>query len=190
MVDYLNAKKLSIEGCELAPVNIEKRLKNIVHTGTNAINLPKTKRSKPEVVLLLDVIEHIKKPEDFLAEIMIAYPNAKHFLISVPACPELWSNYDEYNGHFRRYDINTLIKFAKKTNMKAIRVQYLFHSLYLPAKMLLNQGKQRNINLKAPEGILRQIHKLISFCFYLDYKILPGDAKGTSLLLYLSKEKI
>ena len=187
VVDYLNSKKVTIEGCELAPVPIDKRLKGIVHTGTNAIGLPEVKRKKIEVILLLDVIEHIENPDAFLKEIIVAFQNAKHLIITVPACRELWSNYDEFNGHFRRYNKKMLSEHAENLTWNVKKCRYLYHALYLPARMLVKMKKQRNVILKAPHGFSLFIHKIISLLFFSEYKIIPGGIKGTSLLLYLYK---
>lgn len=185
VVEYLVKKKLRAEGCELAPVTVNHHLKDIIFTGTDALHLPENKRNHIDVILLLDVIEHIEKPETFLQQIVSAFPNATHFLVTVPACPELWSNYDEFNGHFRRYDPKMLKGLAKTLNMKIQWMQYLFHLLYLPAFLLKLTGKKRNTNLTAPKGVNLFFHRILSVCFFFEYKFLFGNIKGTSLLTLL-----
>lgn len=56
----------------------------------------------PDVVLLLDVLEHIEDDRGFFEEIVDAAPRAV-FLITVPADPRLWSPHDVALGHHRRY---------------------------------------------------------------------------------------
>lgn len=187
VVDYLNSKKIQIEGCELAPVPVEDKLKSIVHTGINAVDMPNDKRKIIDAILLLDVIEHIENPEAFLKEILDAFPNAHDLIISVPACPELWSNYDEYNGHFRRYNREMLNTLALQLHLTAIECRYLFHALYIPAKALLKLKKQRNVFLKAPGDLSVLLHRILSCLFFFESKIIPGKCKGTSLLLHLQK---
>ena len=41
------------------------------------------------------------------------FENAKHLVITVPARQELWTNYDVFNGHFKRYNLTDLEGFVR-----------------------------------------------------------------------------
>jgi hypothetical protein len=70
-----------------------------------------------DVILLLDVLEHLRDEDRFLDAIQFHMaPNAM-MLINVPAMRRLWSRYDEAAGHFRRYDIHTLSNVARRNGM-------------------------------------------------------------------------
>jgi SAM-dependent methyltransferase len=60
------------------------------------------------LVLLMDVLEHVPDDFAFLSELLAASTPGTHFLITVPANPSFWSEHDESNGHYRRYDPDRL----------------------------------------------------------------------------------
>lgn len=57
-----------------------------------------------DVVLMLDVLEHIERSRAALAEVVTAMREGAHLVLTVPADMRLWSPHDEHFGHFRRYD--------------------------------------------------------------------------------------
>lgn len=61
-----------------------------------------------EVVLMLDVLEHIERSREALAAVVAAMKPGAHLLITVPADMRIWSGHDEHFGHFRRYDAEML----------------------------------------------------------------------------------
>lgn len=182
VVKYLRNKNIDCYGAELADISIDNELKEFVITKIDANTLNFEERESYNTIMLLDVIEHIEKPEEFLSTLKSNFPNAKTFIISVPACSELWSNYDEYNGHFRRYDKNLLTGTLNKSGFTSLKTKYLFHLLYLPALMLVKAKKQRSVELKAPKGISKIIHKILSLYFFIESIVYFHAFKGTSLI--------
>lgn len=61
-----------------------------------------------EMVLMLDVLEHIERSREALAAVVAAMKPGAHLLITVPADMRIWSGHDEHFGHFRRYDAEML----------------------------------------------------------------------------------
>jgi hypothetical protein len=134
--------------------------------------------------LLLDVIEHLENPETFITGLVYKFPRLKRFIITVPACNELFSNYDEFNGHYRRYDKEMLLNEFKNIKFRKIEVSYFFHLLYLPAKILLNTKGNRSLVIKAPESFIQKLlHKILAVFFYIEYFLFPSTLKGTSLVI-------
>lgn len=58
------------------------------------------------LVLLMDVLEHVPDDFRFLSELLAASAPGTDFLVTVPANPSSWSEHDESNGHYRRYDVD------------------------------------------------------------------------------------
>ncbi|NDB60596.1 class I SAM-dependent methyltransferase [bacterium] len=56
-----------------------------------------------DVIICLDVLEHIKEDYKVAAEINRLLTRNGHFLISVPQDPNLWSDHDVSVNHIRRY---------------------------------------------------------------------------------------
>jgi SAM-dependent methyltransferase len=77
-----------------------------------------------DVVLLMDVMEHV--PDDFLffSRLFAAARPGTHFVVTVPALPALWSRHDELFGHYRRY---TPQRLARVWRDLPARVRLLSH---------------------------------------------------------------
>lgn len=184
VIDYLLKKGLSIRGVELAEVPIEEKLQSVIKSGFNVFDLSSDECHDIDTIMLLDVIEHIEFPHQFLKELSEKFPQLKSIIITVPACNELFSNYDSFNGHFRRYNQEMLKNEFYDIPYRKIQMTYFFHSLYLPAKVLLNTSGKRAQVIHAPKGFFsKSIHWMLSILFYLEYLILPSKLKGTSLLM-------
>lgn len=61
-----------------------------------------------DLVLLMDVIEHVEDDFRFLSSFAAALRPDAHLLVTVPAHPELWSAHDVASGHWRRYTLERL----------------------------------------------------------------------------------
>jgi 2-polyprenyl-3-methyl-5-hydroxy-6-metoxy-1,4-benzoquinol methylase len=61
-----------------------------------------------DVVLLMDVIEHVEDDFELLSRVLGPLRAGAHVLITVPADPQLWSPHDESFGHWRRYEAQRL----------------------------------------------------------------------------------
>ena len=107
-----------------------------LHTHTDSRHL--TFISEPparrfNVILLLDVLEHIEQETEFLSRIVAQnlYENGT-VLLSVPAWPILFSEHDVQLRHFRRYRPTQGRRLLKQSGLEIIREGGLFHSLLVP----------------------------------------------------------
>ena len=90
---------------------------------------------KPESIAsigLYDVLEHIDNDEEFLNELYLALKPDGMMYITVPAHMFLWSNDDEYAGHFRRYNIKNLCKVLTENGFEVLFYTHFFRLLPLP----------------------------------------------------------
>lgn len=173
-------------GVELGNVRPLPSAAQHVRTGLNAVDLPLAERRRYDTIILLDVIEHIPDARSFLRGLADAFPTLSRIIVAVPAREELWSNYDEYYGHYRRYTIATLEQLSRELRWDLSHVTYFFHSVYLPAWFMASVRKTRKTGLNPPRGFLRVLHKLISLGMVMDYYLLPSRLPGTSLIACLS----
>lgn len=87
------------------------------------------------LVLLMDVLEHVQEDNRLLDEIVDGYlVEGGNLIITVPAFPFLYSRHDVYLAHFRRYGRKQLARLIKDSNLFCIRSGYLFLSL-LPIRL-------------------------------------------------------
>jgi len=189
VIKYLHEKGISCEGVELAPIEPLKGTEEYFFTGTNAFEMPENSRRQFTVILLLDVIEHIEYPTDFFNEIINSFPNARHFVVTVPARQELWTNYDEFNGHFRRYALEDL-KALSSEKISFAGGSYFNHVLYPVFLLYARLMRQRDIVIKAPKGLMIAVHRVLSSILQLDYLLLPRNWRGTSCIGLFSCEDL
>jgi hypothetical protein len=154
--------------------------------GKNFTELDPSFRASIEVVLLFDVIEHIKDDQAFLDSIRAHFPNLKYCVVTVPACMSLWSNFDVFNGHFRRYSIVTLRDLVRRSRFSIPAESYFFHMLYMPARVYSWLNITRETVMRVPaKGLMSCLHRLVALFLFGEYKILPRHLRGSSIIMVL-----
>lgn len=96
-------------------------------------------RTPPEgrfdVLLLLDVIEHVEDTEPLLRDLMeYSAHRGSVALVTVPAHPRLFSEHDSALGHFRRYTSSTLRSDLSRSGW-LVREAGAFYTLPLLARV-------------------------------------------------------
>lgn len=87
----------------------------------------------PDLILLLDVIEHIKDDYGFMLELLNSSSLDKsNILITVPAFESLTTTRDEWLGHYRRYTVRSLTDLLVKSGFEVLKKGYFFSSLLIP----------------------------------------------------------
>lgn len=192
VVQSLRKEGIDCYGVELAKVSPVKTIEKYIHVGTDAIDLPVAERQRYDTILLLDVIEHISDPVNFLQDLCKVFPNLSCIVTTVPARPELWSNYDRTYGHHRRYMLEDLEKLSSQLCWHINRESYFFHLVYLPAWIMMKLNKNRKTIFFAPHGFFRLAHRLFSYFMLADYYLFPGWLPGTSIVgcFSLKEEKV
>jgi SAM-dependent methyltransferase len=85
-----------------------------------------------DLLLLLDVLEHVRNADLFLADLVRdKLAPTGHVLISVPACPSLFSSHDVRLRHYRRYTPASAEALVRHSGLEIVRSAGLFHSLGL-----------------------------------------------------------
>ena len=123
-----------------------------------------------DLIVLLDVLEHIEDDTQSLATIRTLMSDKALILITVPAYQWLWSEHDTLHHHVRRYSKKTL---KEKLNVSGFRVKYIsyFNTLLFPFA-LVERMKQR-IFSSSNEEALSMPNKSIN---YLLEKIFSYEA--------------
>lgn len=79
-----------------------------------------------DLVLLMDVLEHVDDDVALLKEYAQKVPCGSQFLISVPAFDFLWSRHDDFLEHKRRYIIDQLEDSVVKAGLSVKSANYYF----------------------------------------------------------------
>jgi hypothetical protein len=186
VVEYLRNNGIDCDGVELADAQPLKSVEGHITTATDAVMLPENQKQKYQTILLLDVIEHLENPIDFLKALSVKFVNLSKIVITVPASQELWSNYDSYHGHYRRYSLEDLDDIASTLKWQVDSSRYFFHCVYLPAWILTKLNVDRKTDIRAPTGVQRIFHKIIFYIMIIEDKISPRRLKGTSAIACFS----
>jgi len=104
-----------------------------------------------DLLLLLDVLEHIENDQQFLSSLTERLLASKGLvLITVPAFQSLFSYHDRFLGHFRRYDMASLTTVVAASGLKTLSSGFLFSTLLLPKLFFF---KYANSSKRAINGV-------------------------------------
>ena len=88
---------------------------------------------RAELILLLDVLEHVEDPAALLSQLARERLAAGgRVLITVPAFQALYTEHDRALKHFRRYSRAQVIEQVQRAGLSVIESGYLFASLLVP----------------------------------------------------------
>ena len=100
----------------------------------------------------LDVMEHIEDHDQFVQEIHRIMQSTGRLLLTVPALPFLFSDFDREVGHFRRYTLSQLSHLLKAHGFEVEYQTYFFAMLPIPVfifrKLLNRKSHMPGSNLK------------------------------------------
>ncbi|HRA46808.1 MAG TPA: class I SAM-dependent methyltransferase [Thermomicrobiales bacterium] len=167
-------------GLELAPEAIafarKRGVQNIVQ---GSITDPPFPAGSFDLVLSLDVIEHVDNDVQILESLFEIVKPGGHLIVTVPAFQSLWSQHDEINQHKRRYRVPQLRKMIENAGFQTTKVTYCNTSLFVPvfatrkAKTALRSLRHAN-DIEHPESDLAFYPKPIN---ELLYKIVSSETK-------------
>ncbi len=144
--DYLKRHRPEIEYGYVEPIEgLERSLSERFGAGAN-----RRERDFPDAshVTLLDVLEHQEDDREFLTELAGKMSPGAKLLLTVPAMPWLWSEWDALLGHYRRYTKPMLSEVVRSLPFELVEQSYIFPEL-IPAGMVrrlrMRAGSQTRI---------------------------------------------
>ena len=138
---------------------------------------------KYDLVVFLDVLEHVKDYETFLLDIKSLLEKDGIAIFSVPAYQSLFSEHDRKLHHFRRYDWKSIRAQVGKEFHIIERYGYnylLFPIRFLQIKILKSNISDTTVNKLANE-ILKVVIKLEIFLLKINLNIKAGLSLFTVL---------
>lgn len=125
-----------------------------------------------DVVLMLDVLEHLDDAEAALAAAGRALGLGGLLVLTVPAYPWLWSAHDVVLGHRRRYTAGTLAGAVRRAGFVVERVTYFNTALFPAVALVRLLGRlrgTRNHDLRRPPA---PINRMLAGVFALERHVL------------------
>ncbi len=189
VVAYLREQGVPCEGVDLATRGyVVPSARPHVRLGVDAFADAPERRAAVGVSLLLDVLEHLPDPGEFLARCDASFPALHHVLVTVPARTELWSNYDVYYGHYKRYALDSLSELRVPASFELVDSGYFFHSLYWAARAAKLFSTERATVNRAPSH--RGVHDVIGRILDWEERAARSSWRGSSLFaLYARKRR-
>jgi len=108
-------------------------------------------QSNADLVLLMDVLEHVKDDVGLLSSYVNKVQSGTRFLISVPAFEFLWSDHDVFLEHERRYHLEQVEQVARSAGLKIEKAGYYFATIF-PIVAVIRLGLQK---LKSRKNIVQ-----------------------------------
>lgn len=93
-------------------------------------------RVDADVVLLMDVLEHVEDDVALLSSYVRRAAPGTRFLLTVPAFQVLWSAHDVYLEHYRRYTRAQLLSVVRQSGLRVVSSHYYFAAI-LPVVVVL-----------------------------------------------------
>jgi 2-polyprenyl-3-methyl-5-hydroxy-6-metoxy-1,4-benzoquinol methylase len=146
---------------------------------------------KYDLIILTDVIEHIKNEEIVIAKLVNSLKKNGHLFITVPAFQILFSSKDKTLHHYRRYNTQSLKKLITDKKSKIVKLSYFNFFLFTPIAFLILVYKIFNIKFinKAETVPLHIINYIMYKIFSFEKFILKliNFPFGLSLLMIIKK---
>lgn len=116
------------------------------------------RRCSFQLMVGTDVLEHL--PRDDLATQELGRVGTKNSLLvlTVPNNPALWSSSDDYEGHFRRYSVNSLTKCLA---LGGFVVQSIFkvYGVYLLMRAIQSRDRKKTLQKSKSHGTTKNKEK-------------------------------
>jgi hypothetical protein len=94
-----------------------------------------------DIVLMMDVLEHVSDDLGLIAAYAMKVPPGSFFLFTAPAFMWLWSGHDEYLEHYRRYTLPGLEDKIRQAGLDIELGCYLY-GLLLPTVTAARVGRR------------------------------------------------
>ncbi|NWG39427.1 MAG: class I SAM-dependent methyltransferase [Hydrogenophilaceae bacterium] len=115
-----------------------------------------------DLVLLMDVLEHVDDDAGLLREYASKVPPGTRFLISVPAFQFLWSSHDVFLEHKRRYRLSQIEGVARDAGLNVKHGVYYFGAVFPIAATIRLAGNWTRKESSPPRSHLSRHHPLVN----------------------------
>jgi SAM-dependent methyltransferase len=105
-----------------------------------------------DLVLMMDVLEHVDDDRGLVRHYADKVPPGAHFLATVPAFRFLWSGHDVFLEHKRRYTLPEIEATMRGAGLQVVRGAYYFGSVFPLAAMV----RLAERNTTAPRSSLKR----------------------------------
>jgi SAM-dependent methyltransferase len=94
-----------------------------------------------DLVLVMDVLEHVDDDVGLLKEYASKVPSGSRFLMTVPAFKFLWSGHDDFLEHKNRYTLKQLEDVARQAGLR-VRCGAYYFGMVFPIAAILRMAQK------------------------------------------------
>ena len=132
--------------------NMMEKLTPLAENVTLYRELAHIPEEKTNLLLLLDVLEHVSDEKSFLHSLYKFLDKKSKIIVTVPAFQALFTDHDRYLKHYRRYNRKELVRVLENAGLKVTSSGYIFCSL-LPFRLLqkllgIKSAQKDNLSVK------------------------------------------
>jgi SAM-dependent methyltransferase len=180
----------SVRGLEISEEAVEYNRERCREVSLGSIEQMPFPDSRFDLVLALDIIEHVPDDLQALRELFRTLRPGGSLLVTVPALQMLWSAHDVINGHYRRYTLGELRDQVETAGFEVVTATY-FNTLLFPLIVALRWLWRFRPKSTASDftQLPRPLNALLTGLFSLE-KLLVGRIRlpfGVSVLCYARK---
>ncbi len=145
-----------------------------------------------DLVTALDLLEHVEDESGGLRELSRVLKSGGRILLSVPAFMFLWSDFDRFSGHYRRYSKRELRRSVEEAGFEVTKLSY-FNMILFPVvlgvrlvKRFMGQRGSFSSDLQKPG---KSLNAALARIFSLEGRLIAwGNLPfGVSLLCVATK---
>ena len=120
--------------------------------------------SDADLMVMMDVLEHIEDDVAFLDEYVSLATPGTHLFITVPAFQFLWSGHDVFLEHYRRYSLDSLGRLVRGAGLEIRSGHYFFGAAFPIAAAV--RLKDRFLSKGPPTSSMRSHSSLVNSIAY------------------------
>ena len=118
--------------------------------------------SDADLVLMMDVLEHVDDDVGLAAEYAAKVRSGARFLVSVPAFSFLWSGHDVFLEHRRRYTLRQLERVIARAGLEVLAGNYYFGGVFPLAATTRFAQNLRGGAAETAQSQLKRHHPLVN----------------------------
>jgi SAM-dependent methyltransferase len=135
-----------------------------------------------DLILLLDVVEHVDRPDRLLRRAAGLLVPEGRIVVTVPAFNWLWTSHDALNHHVERYTAKDMRDLLNDAGLTAIETSYLFQSLLLPKLLVRAKEALTAPAARVPHVPWRAVNLVLQAWYRSEYVIAGWLPFGSSVL--------
>ena len=170
-----------VEGIESDPIAVAQsgKWRSRIHMG----DVESFTSDRPfDVILALDVVEHIRTPAVMLRHAARLLASDGRMVITTPAFDWLWTSHDRLNHHVKRYTALEMRALLREAGLQAIDTRYLFQSLIVPKLLVRAREVLRPMPLSVPKIPPASLNHALETWFRTEYAIAGWLPFGSSVM--------